>query len=195
MRRRRSAAIRLRRQPRRARNRSVITSGWGFRWRTRRSPWWDSGETSACPGLWLWDGVAYQQFDGSPIAGAPGGAGMLPGCAAITAHGVNLGERDVGIGIAGIESHGFQQQAQRFFLAVLHSIQLRKIVKRARVRRILRNRGPLLRDMAGRLLIEREIDDFLAPEAHCCDPTKTRRTSITLVWVGPVLTRSPSASK
>ena len=43
--------------------------------------------------------------------------------------------------------------------------------------------------------IARSLDHLFAPETHFPDPTKTIRTSITLVWVGPVITRSPSGWK
>jgi hypothetical protein len=38
--------------------------------------------------------------------------------------------------------------------------------------------------------IERRLNYFFAPEAHLAAPTKMMRTSATLVFVGPVITRS-----
>jgi hypothetical protein len=139
--------------------------------------------------------VTGQQLHGLGVARAFGGAGVMAGGGIVGTHGVNLGQRDMRIGIGGVETHGFQQQSEGFLLAVLDAVELRQVVERPRVRGVEGNRGPLFLNVALRLLIEREIDNFFPPEAHCCDPTKTRRTSITLVCVGPVVSRSPSASK
>src|SRR5579872_684660 len=121
--------------------------------------------------------------------------GVLPRGTIVFAHDVHLRQRDVGVGERLVEPNRFEQQRQRFVRSPVDAIELRQVVVRPRVGRLARDPGALLFDVLARFVVERGLDDLLAPEAHRFAPTSTIRTSITLVLVGPVINRSPSGSK
>src|ERR1017187_4880027 len=110
-------------------------------------------------------------------------------------HRVHLGQRSVRFREALIQTHRFQQQPQRLFLAAFYAIELRQVVVRPRIRGLALDPSPLLFHMPPRLLVERRLNHFLTPETHFPAPTRMTRTSITFVFVGPVITRSPNDSK
>ena len=112
-----------------------------------------------------------------PLAGAR----VEPGGTLVGAHGINFSQRHVGIGKATVQTYGVKQQAERLLLTALRAVQLRQVVVRLRVGRFPCDPPSLLFDVMKRLLIEREIDHFFAPETHGCDPTRINCTSITLV--------------
>src|SRR5690242_18166567 len=120
---------------------------------------------------------------------------MPPSRRIIRARDVDLGERVVRIGKRRVQPYRFQEQPERLVLLQRHAIQLRQVIVRPRIAGSARNPGALLVHLLHGLVIERKLDHLFTPETHLPDPTRISRTSITLVPVGPVLTRSPSPSK
>ena len=94
-----------------------------------------------------------------------------------------------------VQADGLQKQSERFFVPALDPVQLRQIIVGTRVARLPLDPRALFLDMEAGLVAKREMDDFLTPETHFPYPIRTIRTSMTLVLVGPVITRSPSDSK
>src|SRR5262249_62226 len=119
------------------------------------------------------------------------GTCVSPGGGVVGTDRVNFSEGSMRFGECGGEADGFQQQTERFILPAAHAVEAGEITVWLGVGGFLRDPGALLVDVFLRLLVEREIDDVLAPETHLRFPISNRRTSITLVLVGPVLTRSP----
>jgi len=113
----------------------------------------------------------------------------------VCADGVNLSEGHVRVGAGVVEPHGFEQQRQGFAWLPLDAIELRQVVPRPRVLRLARDPFLLFANVHGSFVVQRKIDHVFPPEGHACSPTRMSRTSMTLVLVGPVTTRSPKPSK
>ena len=120
-----------------------------------------------------------------------GEPGVAPGGGQIVADDVQLRQGRVRFSEVRIEADRFEQQSESLIGLERHPVQLRQMVIRLGVGRFAQNPGPLFVDVGLCLPIESEIDDLFAPETHAFDATRIRRTSITLVFVGPVITRSP----
>jgi len=119
-------------------------------------------------------------------------ARVTPCSRIVGAHSVDFGQRDMRVRVCGIQAHRFEQQRQRIFLPLLHTIKQRQVVPGLCIPRLTGDPFLLLADVFGSFAVERRLDDVFAPEAHGCAPTRINRMSITLVLVGPVITRSPS---
>src|SRR6185503_19312423 len=94
-----------------------------------------------------------------------------------------------------VQPHGFEQQTECLLGLSIHPVELGQVIIRARIRGLPLQPGELLLHVDASLVIERDIDYLATPEAHFRAPTRMIRTSMTLVFVGPVRMRSPSASK
>src|ERR1017187_753026 len=115
----------------------------------------------------------------------------MPPCrGVVAARRVELRECGVRRSELRVQLYGVQHQPERFVLAPLHAIELRQMQIGPRVTRLARDPCQLLLHVFARFGIEGRLDHVLAPETHCAAPTRKMRTSITLVFVGPVITRS-----
>src|SRR5690349_751115 len=65
-----------------------------------------------------------------------------------------------------IEPDRLQQEAASLVLLPVHPVKLRQMIIRTRIRRLPRDPRHLLVHLAPGLVVEREIDHFLAPKAH-----------------------------
>src|ERR1017187_1026473 len=161
--------------------------------------WWRAGKkwTSFTSGTarCLLHSLPTQQLHAARVAVLFGLAGVPRRRGIVCAHRVNLGERHVRAGAGVVEPNRFQQQRQRFILLLLDAVELRQVVPGPRIPRLARDPFLLFANVRRGFAIQREIDHLFAPEAHGCSPTRIRRTSITLVLVGPVTLRSPKPSK
>ena len=120
---------------------------------------------------------------------------MAPGGGEVVTQDVHFRQRGVGFGEGRVEADGFKKQSESFLGLEGHAVQLRQMVIRLGVGGLAEDPGTLLFDVRLGLAIQGEIDDFFAPETRSFDPTRIKRTSITLVLVGPVMIRSPRGSK
>src|ERR1035441_1944381 len=150
--------------------------------------WWRVGKKSLHP-------VPAQQLYAARVAMLRSLQGVPLRRSVVRAHRVNLGKRHMRIGACFIQPHCFQQQRQRLVLLLRDAVELREVVPWPRIPRLARDPFLLLANVRRGFAIERKVDHLFAPEAHGCSPTRIRRTSITLVLVGPVTNRSPKPSK
>ena len=120
---------------------------------------------------------------------------MLLRSGIVRAHRVNLGKGDVRVRTGIVQPYGFQKQRQGFVLPLLDTVKLREVIPWPRIRGFPVDPLLLFLNVGRGFAIQREVNHFFAPETQRLPPTRISRTSITLVFVGPVTIRSPRLSK
>ena len=113
-----------------------------------------------------------EEFDGAPVPIRLGEAGVPPGSAEVLENCINLRQFYVSLGEPAIQAYSFEQQSQRFLLAVLDAIKLRQVLVWHRVDGFAGDPFALLADVLQGFAIEREIDHLFPPEAHSADRTR-----------------------
>ena len=129
-----------------------------------------------------------------------GGGSMTPCGGIVGLDDVDFGERGLGVGEGWVEPDCLEEKAESVFMAGGDAIELRELVVGARIAWLALDPGALFGDLNAGFVVEGEVYR-LAPETHNfarrpeARVTRIIRTSATLVFVGPVFTRSPRDSK
>jgi len=89
-----------------------------------------------------------------------------PGGRIVGFYGVDLGEGCVGFGEIGVETDGFEEQRESFFLKALGAVELCEVVVRARVGGFGGDPAQLVGNFALSTRVKDRFDDFVAPETH-----------------------------
>ena len=110
--------------------------------------------------------MALEQFHALAIAVALGGAGVSPRGPVVPGDRVNFRQRYVRIREGFVEPHRFEQQRQPFVPLPLHAIKLCEVEERPRIVRLALDPSNLFLDMKTRMVIGREGNHIVAPEAH-----------------------------